>query len=152
MKDRKWVTVNSWKSAARARSAQVSTKKYAVAHGYSYRVRVTLAAYKGSKLLETGEFTESYGYFNWYFRISKNKSVLLRWLNTKAPGFQIQKQLLYRVPLAVTKTWQYKDATYPICPRCGITIEREYVAFCSQCGQRLYWELFKIRELAILDF
>lgn len=64
MKDRKWVTVNSWKSAARARSAQVSTKKYAVAHGYSYRVRVTLAAYKGSKLLETGEFTESYGYFN----------------------------------------------------------------------------------------
>ena len=64
MKDRKWVTVNSWKSAARARSAQVSTKKYAVAHGYSYRVRVTLAAYKGSKLLETGEFTESYVYFN----------------------------------------------------------------------------------------
>lgn len=64
MKDRKWVTVNSWKSSAQARSAQVPTKKWAVAHGYSYRVRVTLAAYKGSTLLETGEFTESYGYFN----------------------------------------------------------------------------------------
>lgn len=31
---------------------------------------------------------------------------------------------------------------YSICPRCEIPIEREFVNYCSNCGQRLSWELF----------
>ena len=31
---------------------------------------------------------------------------------------------------------------YSICPRCEIPIEREFVNYCSNCGQRLSWESF----------
>ena len=29
---------------------------------------------------------------------------------------------------------------YPLCPRCGHLLEREYMRFCDNCGQRLGWE------------
>lgn len=64
MKDRKWVTLKSWSTTSNSRTAAVGTKKYAVAHGYTYRVYVTLDAYKGNTHLETGEFSEVYGYFD----------------------------------------------------------------------------------------
>ncbi len=35
------------------------------------------------------------------------------------------------------------EAAYPVCPRCSITLEREYQAFCDRCGQRLDWEGFE---------
>ena len=28
---------------------------------------------------------------------------------------------------------------YPVCPQCGMTMEREYQAFCDRCGQKLDW-------------
>lgn len=31
-------------------------------------------------------------------------------------------------------------AGFPICPSCGITLEREYQSFCDRCGQRLDWK------------
>lgn len=31
---------------------------------------------------------------------------------------------------------------YSICPRCAIPIEREFVNYCSNCGQRLSWESY----------
>ena len=31
---------------------------------------------------------------------------------------------------------------YSICPRCEIPIEREFVNYCSNCGQKLSWESF----------
>lgn len=50
----------------------------------------------------------------------------------------------YRVPLPVTKVIVYADGTsYPLCPRCESAIEREYVSFCDQCGQKLNWDLFE---------
>lgn len=64
MRDRKWVTLKSWSTTSNSRTAAVGTKKYAVAHGYTYRVYVTLDAYKGNTHLETGEFSEVYGYFD----------------------------------------------------------------------------------------
>ncbi len=49
----------------------------------------------------------------------------------------------YRTPLPVTKIiiYGYEDA-YPVCPRCAMSIEREYMAFCDRCGQKLSWKLF----------
>lgn len=29
--------------------------------------------------------------------------------------------------------------SYPVCPKCGITINREYQDFCDRCGQKLDW-------------
>ena len=31
------------------------------------------------------------------------------------------------------------DCTYYLCPKCGIPLDREFVRFCDQCGQKLNW-------------
>lgn len=50
---------------------------------------------------------------------------------------------LYRMPLPVTKVLVFSHGdSYPICPRCDCTVDREYMRFCDRCGQRLCWELF----------
>lgn len=50
----------------------------------------------------------------------------------------------YRVPLPVTKVIVFThNNTYPVCPRCSICLDREYMSFCDQCGQKLGWDLFK---------
>ena len=50
----------------------------------------------------------------------------------------------YRIPQTVTAVRYYPACphllTYPICPRCGLTVEREYQRFCDHCGQALDWK------------
>lgn len=57
------------------------------------------------------------------------------------------EQLAYRVAMRVTAVRLFRSAAgesaYPACPRCGVTLEREYQAFCDRCGQRLDWEGFQ---------
>ena len=51
--------------------------------------------------------------------------------------------IAYRTPLPVTKVIVYFDDTaYPLCPRCASALEREYVFFCDQCGQKLEWKFY----------
>ena len=51
--------------------------------------------------------------------------------------------ILYRLPLPVTKVLVlFHGNSYPICPRCDCTVDREYVRYCDRCGQHLSWELF----------
>lgn len=45
----------------------------------------------------------------------------------------------YRKALTVKEQIQLQNSTYPICPRCGIMLEREHMKFCDNCGQRLKW-------------
>ena len=57
-------------------------------------------------------------------------------------GFRFAK---FRLHLTVTEYILYHDSLggesiYYVCPRCGITLEREYQAFCDRCGQRLDWK------------
>ena len=50
----------------------------------------------------------------------------------------------YRVPMEVTKILKLKSGNlYPVCPRCKITVDREYMKFCDRCGQRLGWAEIK---------
>ena len=49
----------------------------------------------------------------------------------------------YRIPLPVTKVIAYSNTTYPICPRCTISLEREYMSFCDRCGQKLNWNFLE---------
>ena len=49
----------------------------------------------------------------------------------------------YRIPLPVTKVIACANTTYPICPRCAASLEREYMSFCDRCGQKLNWDLFE---------
>ena len=38
--------------------------------------------------------------------------------------------------------WQYSLAGFPVCPRCAITLDREYQSYCDRCGQHLDWSNF----------
>lgn len=55
-------------------------------------------------------------------------------------------EIKYRIPMHVTDFKIYysftRDYAYPICPRCKTTMEREYMAFCSRCGQKLDWSRY----------
>jgi len=54
----------------------------------------------------------------------------------------------YRIPLQVTEILLFSSGdSYPICPRCDGFVEREYMNFCDQCGQRLGWNLFKFASV-----
>ena len=57
----------------------------------------------------------------------------------------------YRIPLPVTKVIAYSKTTYPICPRCTVSLDREYMSFCDRCGQKLKWDLFEYAKVIYPD-
>lgn len=58
----------------------------------------------------------------------------------------------FREPMLVTRICCYKTfhskTAYPICPRCSITLDREYQTYCDRCGQRLDWS--RLRKATII--
>ena len=58
----------------------------------------------------------------------------------------LRRQMRYRLPMPVTHVLgvrcQTGFTTYPICPRCELTFEREYQSYCDRCGQHLCWKGF----------
>ena len=58
----------------------------------------------------------------------------------------------YRIPLPVTKVIAYNKTTYPICPRCAVSLDREYMYFCDRCGQKLNWDLFEYAKVIYPDY
>ena len=55
---------------------------------------------------------------------------------------------LYRIPIPVTAVVVYGDGdSYPVCPRCDCTLDREYMRFCDRCGQRLAWDALDYAEI-----
>ena len=56
------------------------------------------------------------------------------------------QELSFREPMSVTQIrcfrCFYGVTGFPVCPQCGVTMEREYQAFCDRCGQRLEWKDF----------
>ena len=47
----------------------------------------------------------------------------------------------YRQPMPVTQRILFSSGgrAYYICPRCKVTLEREFVSYCDRCGQHLNW-------------
>lgn len=57
----------------------------------------------------------------------------------------------FRIPMPVTEIRLFRDRTaYPVCPRCHMTLEREYQAFCDRCGQALNWSSFQNAMVVII--
>lgn len=57
----------------------------------------------------------------------------------------LSRAVSYRVPRPVTQLIVYsRGSAYPLCPRCHQAIEREFMCFCSSCGQRLAWKDFSL--------
>ena len=58
----------------------------------------------------------------------------------------IQTNMAFREPMTVTQVrcsrFRFGFTGFPICPRCGSTMEREYQPYCDRCGQRLSWNNF----------
>lgn len=57
-------------------------------------------------------------------------------------------QASYRTAMRVTEVMVYQSAVpaaagYYVCPRCRVTMEREFSPFCSRCGQQLSWKGYK---------
>ncbi len=56
------------------------------------------------------------------------------------------QEISFREPMPVTQIrslhWYYGITGFPACPRCGVTMEREYQSYCDRCGQHLNWKNF----------
>lgn len=51
--------------------------------------------------------------------------------------------IAYRQPIPVKEVLIFPQGdSYPICPRCGSSMPREYMNFCDRCGQRLSWHTY----------
>ncbi len=56
---------------------------------------------------------------------------------------RVTDSVSYRLPMIVSEIYLYRDKnTYPVCPRCKTTLEREYQSYCDRCGQFLNWDKF----------
>ncbi len=58
----------------------------------------------------------------------------------------IWQEMTFRTSMPVTHIRCFRCPNgitgYPVCPRCGITMEREYQTYCDRCGQCLDWKGF----------
>lgn len=62
----------------------------------------------------------------------------------------IEAALRYRQPMEVRELARYRSGgTFPVCPRCGSAMEREYQNYCDRCGQRLSWR--KLRRAQVVE-
>lgn len=59
----------------------------------------------------------------------------------KETSIDPNEAISYRQPRRVTEVFVLPSgSTYPICPRCRTSIEREYMSYCDRCGQALEWK------------
>ena len=50
----------------------------------------------------------------------------------------------YRIPMQVREIHKLSgNDSYPVCPKCACTIDREYMQYCDRCGQCLAWDDFE---------
>lgn len=68
-------------------------------------------------------------------------------------GVDTSMKLSFRTPMPVTYLRRVptlgRYTLFALCPRCNRDIEREYQAFCSNCGQMLDWSM--IDDAIIID-
>lgn len=52
-------------------------------------------------------------------------------------------EISFRQPMPVSEVFLFSSGnSYSVCPRCHLTLEREYQCFCDRCGQALDWSAF----------
>lgn len=72
-----------------------------------------------------------------------------RWeYKEKEDAETMARELRFRAPMQVRQIRCFRGfkgrfSGFPVCPQCGITMEREYQAYCDRCGQCLGWKHFK---------
>ena len=66
-------------------------------------------------------------------------------MNSKKTYIHTSESVSYRNPMRVREILAFPSYSsgysfYPVCPRCGITMERDYQSYCDRCGQALNWD------------
>ena len=58
-------------------------------------------------------------------------------------GLDLTPNDLLLAPVTICDYRTYRDGastyTYPVCPACSSTLDREYQAYCDRCGRKLDW-------------
>lgn len=55
----------------------------------------------------------------------------------------INSAIYFRKPIYVmNNVIFYGKYSFPICPKCGAILDREYQRYCDRCGQALNWEKY----------
>lgn len=66
----------------------------------------------------------------------------------------VKEQLSYRLPIPVKAIGYFPrmnpPTSFPICPRCNITLEREFQSYCDRCGQYLNWRKYGKRTTIVI--
>lgn len=71
-------------------------------------------------------------------------------LFAKLSGFIFKNELTYRALMQVKcLRLGAHNCAYPVCPRCSVSMDREYQAFCDRCGQRLGWKQYDSAEIIL---
>lgn len=59
----------------------------------------------------------------------------------------------FRIPMPVIEVHVFPSMSgspsFPACPQCGHTLEREYMAYCDCCGQCLSWDSYQDASIVI---
>lgn len=59
--------------------------------------------------------------------------------------FGLLSALSYRHGMRVRELMVFRsrhpETAFYVCPRCGITMEREFMVYCDRCGQCLDWAM-----------
>ncbi len=62
----------------------------------------------------------------------------------KRKRLHTQTILAYRMPMTIHELYILKNGNaYYLCPRCYVTLEREFAAYCDRCGQCLNWSQYE---------
>ncbi len=78
-----------------------------------------------------------------YFYIYPHQAARIRMQQNIKEGIAFAKESVsYRMPMPVLRLKRMLiDDALPVCPRCDISLEREYMCYCSRCGQCLDWSM-----------
>lgn len=74
----------------------------------------------------------------------KKSALMLSYKNASAESF--------RLPMAVNEIHLHRNnMAFSVCPRCRITLDRDYQAYCDRCGQALNWKHFRKALIVLID-
>lgn len=57
----------------------------------------------------------------------------------------------YRTPMLVCEMVVHQEYSFAICPRCKVSLEREYQYYCDRCGQALKWSKYRYAKVVTLN-
>ncbi len=57
----------------------------------------------------------------------------------------------YRTPMIVCEMVVHQEYSFAVCPRCRVSLEREYQNYCDRCGQALKWSKYRYAKVVTLN-